>query len=64
MAATTTYPLPKGGETTFYVLTDAGVFTATAPEQVLGQNRHALFPLFYAAQQVITQYRLIDERKK
>jgi hypothetical protein len=64
MVSTSSYPLPKGGEVAFYVLTDAGVFTATAPEQALGQNRHALSPLFYAAQEIVTQYRLINERKK
>jgi hypothetical protein len=64
MALTTSYPLPKGGETTFYLLTDAGVFTATASEQALANKQHAFSPLFYAAQAVITQYRLINERKK
>jgi hypothetical protein len=64
MALTTSYPLPKGGHTTFYVLTDAGVFAATASEEALGLKQHELSPLFYAAQEVITQYRLIHERKK
>ena len=63
MALTTSYPLPKGGHTTFYVLTDAGVFTATASQEALGRKQHELSPLFYAAQEVITQYRLIHERK-
>lgn len=51
MALTTSYPLPKGGHTTFYVLTDAGVFTATASQEALGRNQHELSPLFYAAQE-------------
>src|SRR5713226_5270765 len=32
MRATDTYALPQRGQVTFYVLTDAGVFTATAPQ--------------------------------
>jgi hypothetical protein len=64
MALTTSYPLPKGGHTTFYVLTDAGVFTATASEEALGRKQHELSSLFHAAQEVVTQYRLIYERKK
>jgi hypothetical protein len=31
MQATSTFPLPKQGEVIFYVLTDAGAFTARAP---------------------------------
>jgi hypothetical protein len=62
MALTTSYPQPKGGHTTFYVLTDAGVFTATASEEALDANRHELSPLSYAAQEVVTQCRLIHER--
>ena len=63
MAPTTSFPLPKGGETSFYLLTDAGLFGATASEQALVREHHALSPLFFAAQEVITQYRLINERK-
>lgn len=31
--ATGTYPLPQRGQVTFYVLTDAGIFTATASQE-------------------------------
>jgi hypothetical protein len=63
MTATTTFPLPAKGQTVFYTLTDAVVFTAGASEEDLGEQRHSLSPLFYAGQEVITQYRLIQERK-
>ena len=63
MTATTAFPLPTKGQTVFYALTDAGVFTAGAPEEDLGEQRHSLSPLFYAGQEVITQYRLIEEHK-
>jgi hypothetical protein len=56
---TTTFPLPKPGETRFYLLSDAGVFTASAAEQELGEHRHPWSPLFYAGQAIVTQYRLL-----
>ena len=62
MAASKDFPLPKNGQTIFYVLTDAGVFTASAKEDDLGEAKHVLSPLFYAGQEVITQYRLIEEK--
>jgi hypothetical protein len=61
--ATKEFPLPKSGQTVFYLLTDSGVFTATAPEQDLGEERHSWSPLFHAGHEVIGQYRLITERK-
>jgi hypothetical protein len=61
--ATKEFPLPKDGQTIFYLLTDAGVFTVTASEQDLGEDRHAWSPLFHAGHEVISQYRIIEERK-
>jgi hypothetical protein len=58
--ATTTYPLPRRAEVIFYFLTDAGVFTANAPEEELSSHRHPLSKLGDAAQNIITQYRLIQ----
>jgi hypothetical protein len=37
-----------------------GVLTADAPEREFGENRHALSPLFYAAQELITEIRTSD----
>jgi hypothetical protein len=61
--ATKDFPLPKDGHTTFYLLTDSGVFTASAPEEELGEKRHAWSPLFHAGHDVITQYRSVEERR-
>ena len=58
LIATTNYPLPAPGETVFYARTDAGVLTAKANEEELGAGNHGLSPLFFAGQNVITQYRL------
>jgi hypothetical protein len=54
------YPLPEPGHTRFYVLTSNGVVTADAPERDFGENRHVLSPLFYAAQELITEIRTSD----
>jgi len=56
---TTAYPLPQKHEVVFYLLTDQGVLTASAPEAELRNNRHPLSKLGAAAQNVITQYRHI-----
>lgn len=53
-------PLPAVGQTQFVAVTNDGLRAAVAPEEDLGRNRHALTPLFYAAQEVITQVRLIE----
>lgn len=57
---TTSYPLPRRGEIIFYLLTDAGVFTASAPLGELNSHRHPLSTLADAGMDVITQYRLIQ----
>lgn len=61
--ATKEFPTPKDGQTIFYLMTDAGVFTVAAPEQDLGEERHAWSPLFHAGHEVISRYRMIEERK-
>lgn len=64
MLATTKYPLPKSGAVAFYALTDNGVFTLNASESDLGEQRHKLFPLFYASQDVITEYRKVENQQE
>jgi hypothetical protein len=63
MHATTSYPLPRPGEVAFYALTDSGVFTASALEDDLKNGHSPLSKLANAAQEVITQYRLIQDGK-
>lgn len=57
------FPLPENGNTVFYLLTDSGVFSASAGEQALGEGGHDLSALFYAGQDVITQFRVLEEKK-
>ncbi|MEO6788544.1 MAG: hypothetical protein ABI318_20680 [Chthoniobacteraceae bacterium] len=58
------FPLPKDGETIFHLLTDSGVFTLSAPTNDLGEQRHRWSPLFNAAQDIITQFQLNDEKTR
>jgi len=59
--ATTIYPLPGRGEVIFYLLTDAGIFTAGGSEEELKAHRHLLSKLGDAGQEIITQYLLIQK---
>lgn len=61
MSATTDFPLPHQGEVILYVLTDAGVFSARGSQEDFASHRHPLSDLGDAAQNIITQYRLIQE---
>jgi hypothetical protein len=63
MRHVTSYPLPASAEVCFYVLTDAGVFSASASEKELSAHRNRLYKLGDALQQVITQYRTIQSAK-
>ena len=58
MQKVTKYPLPQRGQVVFYLLTDDGVFTQSAPQESLASARHPLSKLGNAMQNVITQYRL------
>jgi hypothetical protein len=58
--ATSEYPLPqKQDEILFYLLTDAGIFTASASKEDLSNHHHQLSSLSDAAQGIITECRLI-----
>ena len=57
-------PLPEADQATFYVLTSSGIYTASRPQQVLGDGKDSLSPLFYAGQEVLTQIRLVEERQE
>ena len=61
MRLTETFPVAGQGEVTLYLLTDSGVFTASASVEELMSKRTPLLKLANAAQDVITQYRLIPK---
>ena len=56
--AGTDFPLPGQGQVILYVHSDAGLLTASVPQQDLQSNRYPLSQLANAMQNVITQYRL------
>jgi hypothetical protein len=56
------YPLPKPSYTRFYLLTGNGVLTAEGKEVDLGNNRHALSPLFYKGHELISEVRAVDQK--
>jgi hypothetical protein len=56
-------PYPKAGRVRFYVRTFEATLTAEADEQELGRKIHKLGPLFHAGHAVITQMRLLSERR-
>jgi hypothetical protein len=57
MWLTTQSPLATQGQVTFYLVTDEGVFTASASADDLVANRSPFSPLAAAAQNVLTEYR-------
>ncbi len=64
MRKTSDYVLPVAGEVIFYLLTDSGVLTASAREVDLRSQGHPLAKLGNAMQEVVTQYRILEEYKK
>ena len=63
LAPTSESSPPELGLTQFVAVTPGGLLAASAPEQELGAGKHALSPLFYAGQNVITQLRLLEEQR-
>jgi hypothetical protein len=61
MHSTTTYPMAATGEVNFYVLTDVGIFTAIVSEKDLRDHRSPFSKLGDSAQDIVTQYGLIQE---
>lgn len=60
LANTDNYPLPTLGQVRFYALTTQGVLTALVDEEKLGDDEHALSPLFFAGHAVIGEMRQIE----
>lgn len=64
LTAATEYVLPSSGEVIFYILTDSGAFTASDKEEELRKPGHPLLKLGSAMQNIITQYRILEDWKK
>jgi hypothetical protein len=63
MHPTTAYPLAPRGQVNFYVVADAGVFTATATEDDLRSHRSPFSNLGDSAQNIVSEYRRIPPRQ-
>lgn len=57
------HPLPKSGMVKFYILTYTGVVTVEAEEANISKQGHPLYNLFLAGNNVMTELRLIEQRK-
>ena len=57
------FPLPSEGHIRFYILTHAGIYTKECPETALSIRKHKLSKLFSAGQNLITQIKLVSEKK-
>jgi len=57
MRRTGEYPLASSGQVFFYAVTDAGVFTATAAQDDVLNNRSPFSALGAAAQNIVSEYR-------
>jgi hypothetical protein len=64
MKFTRSFPKPDAGMTTFYLRTDVGTYTVSAPEKELAYKHERLTPLFYSAQDLLTEIRKITDRVK
>jgi hypothetical protein len=58
-----TFPKPGQGEVIFYFLTFDGVLSYTALENDLGNEKDELSGLFFAAHNVLSEIRKIEEKK-
>lgn len=55
------FPLPDKGQVIFYFRTDQGVLTAVASEEELRAHKHKLSELGDATQQIIMEYRKLQD---
>ncbi len=58
----TEFPKPETGKVIFYFVTFEGVHSYSATEDNLGNEKDELSNLFFAAHNVITELRIIDEK--
>lgn len=64
MQKTTSFPPPRAGEVTFYVLTKNAIFTYTGSEKALAAQQYRISELFLAVRHVISEIRKIDKKRK
>jgi hypothetical protein len=62
MQRSTDFPVAGRGQVSFYVVTDAGVFGATAAQENLSGNRSPFSALGAAAQDIVAEYRRVEQK--
>jgi len=62
-SSTKEFPLPEAGQVSFILLTFSGVYMATAAAISLSSHKHPLSPLFICAQEILSQLRLLAEKR-
>ena len=63
MSITKEFPLPETGQVRFILLTFTGTYAADAPAILLSSNKHLLSPLFIHAQEILSQLRILAEKR-
>jgi hypothetical protein len=63
LTLTKTFPLPMKGFTRFYVVTPSGIYTDEVLEDDLGNERHALSPVFFQGHELISYIRAAEEHR-
>ena len=58
------FPLPKNGNTRFYVVTPSGIYTNEVLEDDLGNERHPLSPVFFQGHELISYIRAVEEHRR
>lgn len=64
MKRTETFPLPKPGQTFFYLVTPKGVFSYEAKRDDLGRQQDKLSALYYSGHELIAQVRIADQKRE
>ena len=59
---TTVFPLPKPGNTRFYLMGPEAVVTEEVNSEELGNGKHVLSPLFRKCHELLSEIRLVDEK--
>jgi hypothetical protein len=62
MTPAKSFTYPTLGQVKFYVLTQEGVYSSEADEKELFQRQDALYPLFFAGNEVAIGLRAASER--
>jgi tetratricopeptide (TPR) repeat protein len=58
------FPIPQTWQTIFYLRTDSGTLVGGGPTDDLVNDRHALSPLFQAAEEIVIHFRELAEAEK